>query len=110
MDDSIRWCSVTVIDYKDFESIEQGFRRGWIAHYGAPQRFRSDRESSLAHEGFGVYLEKLGCVRELITASEQHGMLGPLDRRIQLFREMAPRLCDSLSADGVALETADMAA
>ena len=91
-------------------SIEQAFRRARVSQYGPPRRFRSDREGALSHEAFGVYLEKLGCQRELVTASEQHSMLGPMDRRIQLFREMAPRLSDALAQDGVVIEAADIAA
>ena len=110
VDDCIRWVIIEAIEYKDFISLEQAFRRAWVAHYGPPKRFRCDREGGLSNDAFGTYLEKLGCQRELVTADFDHTKLSPLDRRVGIFREMAPRLADDLSKDIVSIEREDIAA
>ena len=110
VDDAIRWTVIYHIDYKDFDSLEKAFRRAWLGHYGPPLKIRCDKESALAHDAFGAYCEKLGIERELILAEEGHSMLGILDRRVQLFREMTPRLLDALSEDLISLENEDKAA
>ena len=110
VDDAIRYTTVAYLEYKNIQCLEKILRRSWIQHYGPPQIIRSDREGSMASEAFGVVCEKLGIKRELVTAGESHGFLGPLDRRVQIIRNHAPILMDLLSEAHINIEYEDLAA
>ena len=110
VDDAIRWTVLAVTEFKTWEALEQCIRRNWLAHFGMPKKFVSDKESALANESFAVYCERLGVERELMLASEEHSRLGILDRRVQLVRMFMPRLADALAQHSVTLEPADVAA
>jgi len=58
VDEAIRWLRITVSDFKNEESPEKAFRRSWLALYGAPCVFRSDKESVFNCDRFAVYLAK----------------------------------------------------
>ena len=55
VDEAIRFCTITFLEYKNFASIEAAFRRGWTALFGPPQRLRSDKESVLSNDAFGCW-------------------------------------------------------
>ena len=111
IDESIRYSVIVSVTGKSFDTLEQAYRRGWIAQFGPPRSFISDREGALSGDAFGIYLEKTGTTRVLYTAKDDmHTRLGVLDRRILLFREMAPRLADQLADDGFLIEEEDLAA
>ena len=110
VDDAIRYAVIHWVEYKDWSSLEAALRRGWINHYGPPRRIHIDKESALAHDSFGAYCEKLGIVREMVKSDEMHSLMGPLDRRVQLFRDMCPKLLDALAESAIVLEPADKAA
>jgi len=109
-DEATRYCTFCYVEYKSFESLERGFRRSWVARFGPPVRVRLDKERALAHESFGVYLEKLGVDRELVDAEDEHTRMSILDRRVQIIRHMGPKLFDTLSSEGLAVEPEDLAA
>ena len=90
VDDCIRWTGVSYVEFKDFTSLEKAFRQNWVSRFGPPHILRSDREGTLAADQFGIYLEKIGTKRELVTAGEHHGFLGPLDRKVQIIRSHVP--------------------
>jgi len=110
VDDCIRASVFIHVDYKTYESLEKGFRRGWIARFGPPAVMRIDKERALSHDSFGTYLETLGTVRELVDASDEHTRLSILDRRVQLIRSAGPILLDELASKGLAIEPEDLAA
>ena len=110
VDDAIRWTVLWVTDLKDWESLERSCRRSWICQYGPPRRVRSDKESALAGDAFGAFCEKYGIIRELVLVKDQHGPMSVLDRRVQIFRDFAPRLLDSLAESQIELEPEDVAA
>ena len=96
VDDSIRFTTVTHLTYRSLDSILSALREGWIKWFGAPSRLRSDRESALARDQFGVWCESQDIKRELFTVGrEGHGSLAVLDRRVQLFKDCANRLTSS---------------
>ena len=110
VDDAIRVSTVWHVEYRDFVSLEQAFRHSWIRRFGPPRRLRCDKEGALAGEHFAVYAEKIGMTLELCVAGEHHGMLGPLDRRIQIIRHHAPILLDLLATECITIEYQDLAA
>ena len=110
VDEAIRFTIITVIEYKDAHSLMHAFRRFWIALFGPPKIFRSDKEGAFASEEFSVGLERMGTQRELIVAEQQHSYLGILDRRIQIVRFMMPKIMSELSAELVVCDAEDAAA
>jgi hypothetical protein len=110
VDDAIRYTTCMFLEWKDFSCLEKALRRSWIQHFGPMSIIRSDREGSMASEAFGVVCEKLGIVRELVTAGESHGFLGPLDRRVQIIRNHAPIIMDLLAEANITIEPEDLAA
>ncbi len=110
VDDGIRFTVLCVVKDRTFEALEQGMRRAWISKFGPMQTLTVDSERGLAGEAFGVYCEKLGIIRDLVVAREDHTKLGPIDRRVELLRTMAPKLIDALRSEGVNLEPEDCAA
>jgi len=110
VDEAIRYTVVTHVDMKTFDSLEQALRRSWLAQFGPMKVLRIDRERALAHETFGVYCEKVGIVRELVCAADDHTRMSILDRRVRILRAMRPRLADSLAEQGIELQPADEAA
>jgi hypothetical protein len=76
VDDATRFTMITHTEFKDYTSVEKAFRRGWLSLFGPPRRIRSDKEGSLASDGFGVYCERLGIQRELVVAGDDgHSLL-----------------------------------
>ena len=110
VDEAIRYTVVTHVDMKTFDALEQALRRSWLAQFGALKVLRIDRERALAHESFGVYCEKVGIVRGLVCAADDHTRMSILDRRVRILRAMRPRLADSLAEQGIELQPADEAA
>jgi hypothetical protein len=110
VDESIRWTIVVPVEYKDFDSLFQCFRRNWVAHYGYPKKFRADRESVFNSERFATLLAANNCKLELVTAGDQHSWLGILDRRVQLLRRMFPRILEDMQAQEMQVDYADVAA
>jgi hypothetical protein len=110
VDEAARLCSIRSVVYRNFSSLEQVFRRGWCRQFGPPCILRVDKEKALAGERFGLYLEKIGCKRELLTAADDHGPLSILDRRVQLLRRAGPRIVDDLASEGIVAEAEDIAA
>ena len=110
VDESIRYMVLAPVDYKSYDSLETAYRRNWVAHFGPPRRFRSDRESVFNSDKFGVYLASQGTTLEMITAGDQHTWLGLLDRRVQLVRRMYPKLLRDLSNEHLCVEHEDAAA
>jgi hypothetical protein len=110
VDDALRFTTIAHVDYKSYESLETAVRRSWISLSGQPRRLRSDKESSLAGDAFGLFLEKQGTQRELVNVgADGQGLMGVLDRRVQLFRTMAPKLADVLAADAITIQPEDLA-
>ena len=110
IDEAIRYLVIAHIEAKSFEHLETVFRRAWITQFGPPKQIISDKEGSLAGEMFGAFCDKLGIKRILYTAGDDlHTRLGVLDRRVKLFRQMAPRLADSLAEDSCLIEPEDLA-
>ena len=109
VDEAIRYLVVTYVEGKTFEKLETAVRRAWIYNFGPPKQIISDKEGSLAGEAFGQYCDKVGIKRVLYTAGDnQHARLAVLDRRVRLFREMAPRLADTLAMDSALVDPEDI--
>ena len=109
LDDCIRWCVVENVVFKDFHTLTEHFRKAWIKQYGPMETLRSDCESALASDQFGILLESIGVKRELILAKDSHTLLGPIDRKIKIIRLAAPRIIDSLLQDSIKLSGDDLA-
>ena len=110
VDEAIRFCVLQVIEWKDEATLEETFRREWIRFFGAPRIVRCDRESSFAGESFGLFLERYGTQREVITADQTHSWFGILDRRIQLLRSMYPKLSEELASEYLTVAPEDIVA
>ena len=111
VEESIRFCTLAYVSGKSFDELEKVFHRHWVALYGAPQTFVSDREGALASDAFGFYLGKIGTERKLFTVKdEMHTRIAVLDRRVQLFRTFAPRLADQLAQYSTLIIGEDLAA
>ena len=110
VDESIRYMVLAPVEYKSYDSLETAYRRHWVAHFGPPRRFRSDRESVFNSDKFATYLSSQGTALELITAGDQHTWLGILDRRVQLVRKMYPKLLRDLSNENLCVDHEDAAA
>ena len=110
VDDCTRYVTVVTIDFKEFDDLERAFRRSWMCRFGPCTALRIDRESALASDKFGSYLEKIGTKRDLVRAKDDHSRMGILDRRVQLFRNFSQKLMEQMSSDGIVLEPEDLAA
>ena len=109
VDDSIRWTVIENVFFKDFHTLTEHFRKAWLKQYGPMETLRTDCESALASDQFGILLESLGIKRELVLAKDSHTLLGPIDRKIKIIRLAAPRIIDTLLQDSIKLSGDDLA-
>ena len=109
-DESTRFSVLAVVEYKDETSLENIFRRHWIALFGPPRVFRCDKESAFAGESYGLYLERYGTQREINIAEQSHSWFGIIDRCIQLLRVMYPKLNEELIQEYIVVEPQDVVA
>ena len=109
VDEAIRYLVISYVGGKSFDHLETAVRRAWIHQFGPPRQILSDKEGALAGEAFGQYCDKVGIRRILFTAGDdQHTRLSVLDRRVKLFRSMAPRLADTLAQDSTLVDPEDI--
>ena len=85
-------------------------RRTWINRYGPPKVFRGDFEGAFASEAYGLFCERYGIERQLVRADDSHSWLGILDRRVQLVRNIIPKLSEELASEAIQVEPQDLAA
>lgn len=110
VDESLRYTILALLSSKDENDLEQVLRRNWFRRYGPMKVFRTDRESAFASDQYGIFLERYGVQRELITAADTHSFFGILDRRVQLLRHMLPRLAEDLAAEAIVADPEDQIA
>jgi hypothetical protein len=109
LDDAIRFCVVAPVLSRDFATLTSTFRRSWTKWFGPPEFLRTDSESALAHEGFGIYCEQNNITRELVLAKDAHTQLSPLDRKVKILRLAGPRIIESLAETGIVIDGEDLA-
>ena len=110
VDESLRVCSLTVVDSKDVDTCEKVVRRSWINRYGPPKIFRGDFEGAFSSEAFGLFCERYGIERQLVRADDSHSWLGILDRRVQLIRTIIPKLSEEFASEAIRTEPLDIVA
>ena len=110
VDEATRFCTLTVVEFKNEDSLSTAFRRAWVSLFGPPRIFKCDHESAYASENFGNILCKYNCERVVRVAGDSHSWFGVLDRRVQLLRVAYPKVVEELSHNYLIVDAEDVVA
>ena len=110
VDEATRFCTLTIVDYKDETSLATGFRRGWVALFGPPRVVKCDKESAYTSDSFTLVLGKYNCELQSRVAKDAHSWMGILDRRVEILRSAYPKLVEELSSEYLIVDPADVVA